>query len=60
MSPECLLNVFFLLLSRIVNLSNEYLVSLTLFCLLYLVQEFISASYFGVEGLLLFLLFNDL
>ena len=30
LSPECLLNVFLLLLSRIVDLSNEHLVSLAL------------------------------
>jgi hypothetical protein len=60
LSLECLLNVFLPLLSRIVDLLNKHLVSLAPLYLLYLVQEFVSASYFGVEGISLFLLFSDL
>jgi hypothetical protein len=56
--PQCR-NVFLPLLSRTIDLSNEHLVSLALLRLCRPVQESVSASYLGVEGHSLLLLFND-
>ena len=59
LSPVCLLNVVFPLLSRIVNLLTEHVVSLALLRPCRQVQKFILTSYLDVEGLSLLLPFND-
>lgn len=60
LSPECLLDVFLLPLSHIIDLSNKHLASLTLLCLLRLVRESILASHLDIEVLSLLFLFNNL
>ena len=44
LSPKCFLNIVLPLLSRIINLSTEHLVFLTLLCICRPIQEFIPAS----------------
>jgi hypothetical protein len=60
LSPECLLDIFLPPPSRIIDLSNEHLVSLALLRPFCSVQEFVSTSYLGVEGRPLVLPLNDL
>jgi hypothetical protein len=59
LSPECLLNVFLLLLSHTSNYLTKLLVSLTLLCLFLLIDKS-GLACLDIEGLSLLLLFNNL